>query len=388
VRRWDARRERATSESCAAAENGQHEAEEVDRQSVVRNVLFVGNSHTYQPKELGGLPKVVERVAAAVGVASVQCTAVVQGGADLLDLWEEFEEHLRCSSSGASLDTLVLQVGVGADEGSRLATAEALRHSYAPLLLQLHPGCQVLIYQTWAGPRPDPDAAVQMAETADFYCSVLADAGISDARVARAGHAFLALQASCANSTNKRMYAALFKDDSGHGSALAGLLVAAVVVLTLGIGGCTDGTSTGSGARRLASILEAILPSAWRTASPGFADDDAQFGQKGWLEGNKAAPAALLELLQDPDDNGPLSRYPPGMRTERHTLGPAPGEVLVAAAFSALHATSPLPASRAGANVSGSSQVDPAKCGEAPSTSTAAVDVTPQTASHRRWRAH
>merc|ERR1712048_1266790 len=53
---------------------------------------------------------------------------------------------------------------------------------------------------------------------------------------------------------------------------------------------------------------------------------------RGWLDGNKAAPPGLLDLLDDPDDDCPLSRYPPGMRTERRDLGVALGDVLVTAA--------------------------------------------------------
>ena len=58
----------------------------------------MGNSHTYQPKELGGVPGAFSRLAASYR-HSVSCESVTQGGADLTELWEEFQGFLERSSA-------------------------------------------------------------------------------------------------------------------------------------------------------------------------------------------------------------------------------------------------------------------------------------------------
>merc|ERR1719401_3084739 len=120
-----------------------------------------------------------------------------------------------------------------------------------------------------------------------------------------------------------RIYAALWKDDMGHGSALAGALVGALMVQILDL--------TAASRRPLERILYSLLPNAWRTASPGFAGE-LGFEQRLWGEGARGAPAELMELAGAEEDR-PLSKYPPGLRTERRSLGVALGEALVAAAM-------------------------------------------------------
>jgi len=217
-------------------------------------------------------------------------------------------------------------VGRGADPNAHFAALQALEHRYAPLLLETQPTAQVLLYQTWTSAQTDNGEAGLLSESLKACQATLVAAGIADVRVARAGHAFLAVRSD--PGADRHIYPALFKDDSGHGSALAGVLVAAVIVQALNLG--TNGSSVPR--RPLGPILESMIPSAWRTASSGYAGE-ADFGQKSWNEGNRAA---LGGLLDDPDaDLGPLSRYPPGMRTEKRSLGLSPGDTLAAAAAAA-----------------------------------------------------
>lgn len=171
-------------------------------------------------------------------------------------------------------------------------------------------------------------------ESLEEYRAALLVAGIREVLVARVGHAFLAVREASA-TLNERIYPALWKDDMGHGSALAGALVAAVMVLSLGLGS----PSSEGRQRPLGRILEAMLPNAWRTASPGFAGE-VKVGQKGWRDECKGAPAELMELLQEEDL--PLQRYPPGMRTERRDLGVDFGDVLAAAAAEVVGPSEPL----------------------------------------------
>ncbi len=89
----------------------------------------MGNSHTYRPKELGGIPGAFKKLARActqevtlasrflephsfycVFFVAVRCSMerdvnnlrstfdVTQGGADLVDLWDEFEQYIQRSS--------------------------------------------------------------------------------------------------------------------------------------------------------------------------------------------------------------------------------------------------------------------------------------------------
>lgn len=283
--------------------------------------LFVGNSHTYQPKELGGIPGAFARLAGAYG-QDVSTFQVTQGGADLADLWEEFEQFMqRSSKDGVVFGTVVLQVGKGSGEG-RFVMAEVLRPRYAPLLLEQPSKPPVVLYQTWSTPWPQPSEADELDASLQEYHSVLLSAGIKEVVLAKAGHAFLHVKLS----DSVHIYPALWKDDMGHGSALAGVLVAAVLALALKL---TEG-------ERLGRILEAMLPNAWRTASPGFAGA-AEFGQKAWRNEGKAAPAAVMNLVNDEEDL-PLNKYPPGMRTERRDL-PFLGDVVAAAAVAVFDRT-------------------------------------------------
>lgn len=296
--------------------------------SCQRRLLFVGNSHTYQPKELGGVPQAVGRLAAALGCSEWEVASVVRGGADLLDLREEFETTLRAASE--VWDTFVLQVGCGAEPGNRAAIEHVLQEGYAPLLMDAAgPGVTVLLYQTWSGPRPLPSEGDRLGESAAAYSAALRGAGVRDVRVAPVGNAFLALHTSTA--FDRHIYPALWKDDMGHGSALAGALVALVIVLALGVGQVAGGSRQ----HPLGRIVETMLPSAWRTASPGFAGD-VEVSQKGWRESGKGAPSEVMDLLANTEEDLPLSRYPPGMRTEKRDLGVAFGDALVAAASDAL----------------------------------------------------
>ncbi|CAE7506773.1 unnamed protein product [Symbiodinium sp. CCMP2456] len=252
--------------------------------------------------------------------------SVTQGGADLLDLWEEFNSFVtsRRKNGAASWDVVVLQVGKGTEESQRFALTEVLRHNYAALLKEISVS-NVILYQTWSGPWPEENEVEQLNKSLEEYTAALLSAGLAAVTPARVGHAFLHVRA--ARAENDRIYPALWKDDMGHGSALAGALAAAVLVRALGL---DDG-------RPLGRILEAMLPSAWRTASPGFAGQ-AEFGQKGWRDEGKGTTAEVMQLLGNTEEDLPLSKYPPGMRTEKRDLGFAFGDILASAASKAVDA--------------------------------------------------
>eukprot|EP00439_Symbiodinium_sp_Y106_P015260 s741_g2.t1 len=200
---------------------------------------------------------------------------------------------------------------------------EVLRHNYAALLKEISVS-KVILYQTWSGPWPEENEVEQLNKSLEEYAAALLSAGLA-ATPARVGHAFLHVRA--ARPENDRIYPALWKDDMGHGSALAGALAAAVLVRALGL---DDG-------RPLGRILEAMLPSAWRTASPGFAGQ-AEFGQKGWRDEGKGTTGEVMQLLGNTEEDLPLSKYPPGMRTEKRDLGFAFGDILASAASKAVDA--------------------------------------------------
>ena len=44
------------------------------------------------------------------------------------------------------------------------------------------------------------------------------------------------------------------------------------------------------------------------------------FGQKVWRDEGRGAPAAVMQAVADPEEDLPLNKYPPGMRTERRDL--------------------------------------------------------------------
>lgn len=339
ARRWEPRAA-AAAVPCAGAGPGAAAAEapRAGARPCPRRVLFVGNSLTYQPKELGGLPGAVARVAAAAHQEELHCEALARGGADLLELWGDFEERLLrggrgpggvADAEGATecWDAVVLQVGRGgADAAARFATLEVLQHRYAPLLLERQPGCQVLLYQTWAEPDEAPELEPPREEGVEAYRAALLGAAVPEVRVVWAGRAFRLLRegGGAGAPADSCIYPALFKDDSGHPSALAGLLVAAIVVLVLGGGEHYKGPS-----RSLGQILAAILPPSWRTASASYTGQ-AELGQRGWLDGKRTLPVGLLD---EPDEDlGPLGKYPPGLRTEKRALGPAACDALAAVA--------------------------------------------------------
>lgn len=288
---------------------------------VLESVLFVGNSNTYQPKELGGLPSLVSRVAAAADGSTLTCDALVRGGADLTDLCEEFEAHMQAREG--PLHAAVLQLAAFSEPGSQLAMLQSLQHRYVPLLLEA--GCRVVLYQTWLGPRPTAADVELLGAGAEVYRALLLEGGIGDVQVARAGHAVLSLMDSSGEDT--RVYPALWKDDMGHPSALGGVLNAAVVAgaLARGRGGCLHGQQQGS-ARPLGKMLASMLPATWRTASPGFAGE-SEFGQKAWRQDGGDAAKGMMALLHAEEDQ-PLSKYPPGMKTEKRSLGFTLGESL------------------------------------------------------------
>ncbi|CAE7570709.1 unnamed protein product [Symbiodinium natans] len=222
-----------------------------------------------------------------------------------------------------------------ASPNSYVMAKEVLRHRYAALLKELG-ASQVVLYQTWSGPWPEDNEAEQLNRSMEEYAAALLSAGVQAVVPARVGHAFLHVRA--ARAENDRIYPALWKDDMGHGSALAGALAAAVLVRTLGL---DEG-------RPLGRILEAMLPAAWRTASPGFAGQ-AEFGQKGWRDESKGTTAEVMHLLSNTEEDLPLSKYPPGMRTEKRDLGFAFGDILAAAALKAVDTcVVDVPAARSG----------------------------------------
>jgi len=355
----------------------------------VKRILFVGNSHTYQPKELGGLPSVVAKIATAVSATELSCESVVKGGADLVDLWEDFQAAVlkQCDSKGsAHWDAVVLQVGRGVDQHSQFPVLQALEKCYAPLLVQTHGQIPVVLYQTWSGPRPGVDEAELLALGVETSRVALQAGGVCDVRLALAGHAFLAIRDAV--GARDPLYSALWKDDSGHASALAGVLVGAVVLHSLGY-------VPGSPSRPLSQILEALLPHAWRTASPGFASGDvaADMGQRTWGEAARGAPAELMKTLAAMEQDQPLSKYPPGLRTEKRALGFVVGETLANAVAVAVAATSPCRvaaehalASAAAEHGAGCNTIEPTSEAAAALSESALVKETAP-ARTRRWRA-
>jgi len=303
-----------------------------------RRLLFVGNSLTYQPKELGGLPGAVARIAAAAVGEDWHCESVTEGGADLLDLWEDFETRLL-RGNGEVWDVIVLQVGQGSlEEESRFAMVEVLSHRYGPLLRERQPNCQVVLYQTWADPGQLPGEAALLHQAVEVYrASLLAAGGPGEVLIARVGEAFRLVREGTQLGVpvdGGRWYPALFKDDSGHPSAFAGLLIAAVVVLvSVGVDEVCSHLP-----RPLGQILSAILPASWRTASTGYAGE-VELGQRGWLDGKRTLPAGLTHDADE--DLGALAKYPPGMRTEKLALGPGACDALAAAATLASRTDAP-----------------------------------------------
>lgn len=287
-----------------------------------QRVLFVGNSQTYQPKELGGLPGAVSRLASGALGFQVQCDAVTQGGADLLDVWEAVEARVRgaVAEGERTWDVVVLQAGRGGTVEARFMMEQALEHRYGPLLIGQQSTCRVVLYQNWADPGVDPRQEESFAAMR-AYRSALIASGVADVRIAWVGEAFQQLREDTA--VDRHLYPALFKDDMGHPSAFAGLLMAAVVAP------CLAPNDAPPSCRPLGPVLEAMLPAAWRTASLGYAGV-AEFGQKGWLDGRRTLPAGLVE--EDDEDLGPLAGRPPGTRTERRDLGLAPGDAIAAVA--------------------------------------------------------
>lgn len=304
------------------------------------------------------------RVAAGALKEDWHCESITRGGADLVELWGDFEARLSGGTSGTReedhgdsngqeerWDVVVLQVGSGsAQENAHFdTTEEVLKHRYGPLLSERQPGCLVLLYQTWAEPRdPAISHGEPRARSIEAYRAALA--ARLPVRVAWAGKAFSLLREGAAErlgvAVDGSLYPALFKDDSGHPSPLAGVLVAAIVVLSLRSSeDDEEDAALGRTASRMAAavpatlgqgllsqVLASILPQSWRTASSGYAAE-AAFGQRLWLEGKRTLPPGLLDEAAEEESSSVAARYPAGLRTEKRSLGPAPCDALVAAAI-------------------------------------------------------
>lgn len=288
-------------------------------------VLFAGNSMTYQPKELKGisskelmgLPAVVEKVARGALSMEVICDSVTQGGASLLQLWEDFQAYVHSSKT---IDVVVLQVGCGVTE-----EAQVLRDQYGPLIHKHNPRCRVVLYDLWLFPGRDlPPGEDELAiRTMDSYREALLFAGLTNICIANVGAAWRELREDV--SCDRRIYPALFKDDMQHPSALGGLLNGSVVALSL---------AQAAPRRPLHEVLEAILPPFWRTGSIEFhrsLGTEPDFGMKLWKDFKQNLSAGLVD---DDDDEELLGKYPPGTRTEKRDLGICPCEAVARAALS------------------------------------------------------
>ncbi|OLQ01505.1 hypothetical protein AK812_SmicGene15759 [Symbiodinium microadriaticum] len=163
-----------------ASENGRWRAAGEGRaEKAARGMLFVGNSHTYQPKELGGLPGAVGRLTAALG-AQVSTDSVTQGGADLLDLWEEFNSFVtsRRKDGAASWDVVVLQVGKGTEESQRFALTD---HLAIPQQLVAR-GLPLNVPDGGrSGPWPEENEVEQLNKSMEEYTAALLSAGLAAA---------------------------------------------------------------------------------------------------------------------------------------------------------------------------------------------------------------
>mmetsp|Transcript_76989 Transcript_76989/g.214014 ORF Transcript_76989/g.214014 Transcript_76989/m.214014 type:complete len:269 (-) Transcript_76989:31-837(-) len=221
-------------------------------------VLWVGNSYTYYPEAIGGVPGALRLLAAAGGAEEAEHVQLVRGGASLVSLAADFERCLEVAASAASgrqaFDVVVLQdqsltpaggaVGRGAPGEAREESLAALRQRYAPLLHGgQEAGCPeigVVLYQTWGRPasmHKQPEVVGDFEEmsrrTADgyqLYGEVLAASGVANIEVARVGDAYMQLVAEPGDA---RLFHGLFQDAIGHPTPAAALLIACVFARTL-----------------------------------------------------------------------------------------------------------------------------------------------------------
>lgn len=292
---------------------------------------------TYQPKELGGVPQVVQRVSRCQGLL-LRCESVTRGGADLLELWEEVEAKLQ--SETYAVVVLQLSSCYCTTPETVFAIEQALTQCYGPALLAQR--AEVVLYQSLAEPMAAP--SVDHMHALDTFRAALGALGL-DVRVARAADAARLVRED--QRAHPAVFPALFKDDMGHPSAFAGLLMGASIALCL----------SPAEPQRLERALEAMLPAFWRTASCSYAGGTSS---KLWND-----RGFMGDFVEEDEDERALAKYPPGTRTERKDLGVAPCEALVRAAVA-------------------TSQADPS--GQVPSADTAAQAAPAAPAQRRRWK--
>jgi hypothetical protein len=303
-------------------------------QLAAKRVLFVGNSMTYQPKEiksaasrdLMGLPAVVEKVCRGALGQELICESLTKGGASLMELQEDFQKKIGRSEV---LDVAVLQAGCGV-----VGEGDVLRYIYGPLLYRHNPKCRVILYDLTLFPGKDlVQADVDVAaRTMDSYREALLQAGISDVCVANVGLAWRAVREDA--SADRQIFPALFKDDMQHPSALGGLLNGSMIALSM---------LQAAPERSLTQVLEAILPAFWRTGSVEFRRSlgvEPGFGVKMWSDSKQHLTSGLIED-DDDEDARQLSKYPPGTRTEKRDLGVGPCDAIATAALATANSGRP-----------------------------------------------
>lgn len=257
-------------------------------------VLWVGNSYTYLPTALGGIPGTVSLLAELEAEPDIlEHATVVQGGVSLVELAARFEEAARAEPPGG-FDAVVLQEQSLTPAGgvwgphprpyaAREASEEALRRCYAPVLrdLQQQHGTRVLLYQTWGRPakmhgQPEvlgdfEDMSRRLAEGYEHYARALAEEGVVAPETVACGEAYVRL----GRSASAPLLPSLYADAIGHPTPLAALLVAAVFARALWRRGLRAGVAAAA-ARRL-GLESAEVGAAFEGA--GLLEEESETGR-------------------------------------------------------------------------------------------------------------
>lgn len=222
----------------------------MENQAGVVKILWVGNSFTFFPVKLGGIPGILNMLARVGGTDCFDVTPVLKGGATLHDLADEFERSSQMLSS--PIDVVVLQdqstvpagylcEKAGLDPDGKIKCVSALKERFAPILkrMQEH-GTHVLLYQTWgrdADMHKVPDVlgnfeemSKKLAEGYQSYAEALRAEGVQ-VDIVRVGDAYVKVSNKYSGKT---IWRKLCADDNAHPTLLAGFLIASVFAVALG----------------------------------------------------------------------------------------------------------------------------------------------------------
>lgn len=217
-------------------------------------VFWVGNSYTYMPESLHGIPGALSLLADASGSEVYEHKRLLRGGVGLTTLAKDFLQHMQEEEEeeerhSTPFDIVVLQdqsltpgggaVGAAQPGEARNACLEALRREYAPLLQGDGPR-GVVLYQTWGRPalmHKQPEVLGDFEEmshkTADgyrLYQEALIGEDVAHVEIAACGDAYILL--SNDKPQGARLLPLLFEDDIGHPTPVAALLIACVFART------------------------------------------------------------------------------------------------------------------------------------------------------------